>query len=47
MLIVLMGMLTSLVLAQRPMGRPSIWSAVKIAWRCVLMGIPLMLALYV
>ncbi|MBI3381985.1 MAG: DUF3488 domain-containing transglutaminase family protein [Aquabacterium sp.] len=47
MLVVLMGMLTSLVLAQRPMGRPTIWSAVKIAWRSVLMGIPVMLALYV
>lgn len=47
MLMVLMGMLTSLVLAQRPVGRPSIWSAVKVAWRCVAMGMPLMLALYV
>ncbi|MBI5925834.1 MAG: DUF3488 domain-containing protein [Aquabacterium sp.] len=47
MVVVLMGMLTSLVLAQRPLGRPSIWSATKIAWRSVLMGIPVMLALYV
>lgn len=47
MVMVLMGMLTSLVLAQRPIGRPSIWSAVKIAWRSVYMGIPVMLALYV
>lgn len=47
MVVVLMGMLTSLVLAQRPIGRPSIWSATKVAWRCVLMGIPVMLALYV
>ncbi|WP_290645618.1 DUF3488 and transglutaminase-like domain-containing protein [Aquabacterium sp.] len=47
MIVVLMGMLTSLVLAQRPLGRPSVWSAMKIAWRCVLMGIPVMLALYV
>lgn len=46
MIVVLMGMLTSLVLAQRPIGRPSIWSATKIAWRSVLMGIPVMLALY-
>lgn len=47
MVVVLMGMLTSLVLAQRPLGRPSIWSATKIAWRCVVMGIPVMLALYI
>lgn len=46
MVLVLMGMLTSLVLAQRPLGRPSIWSATKIALRCVVMGIPVMLALY-
>lgn len=47
MVFVLMGMLTSLVLAQRPLGRPSISSAAKIAWRSVLMGIPVMLALYI
>jgi len=46
MILTLMGMLTSLVLAQRPMGRPSIASAMKVAWRSVLMGIPVMLALY-
>ncbi|MDO9278488.1 MAG: transglutaminaseTgpA domain-containing protein [Polaromonas sp.] len=47
MLVVLMGWLTALVLAQRPTGRPSIWSAAKVAGRSVLMGLPVMLALYV
>ncbi len=46
MVMALMGMLSSLVLTQRPLGRPSIWSAMKTAWRCVLMGLPVMLALY-
>ncbi|MGC4060563.1 MAG: DUF3488 and transglutaminase-like domain-containing protein [Aquabacterium sp.] len=47
MFMVLMGLLTSLVLAQRPTGRPTIWSAVKVASRSVLMGIPVMVALFV
>jgi transglutaminase-like putative cysteine protease len=46
MLLVLLGLLTSLVLAQRPTGRPSIASAVKVALRSLVMGIPVMLALY-
>jgi len=46
MSLVLMGLLTSLVLAQRPTGRPSIWSAMKVAARSVVMGIPVMLALF-
>lgn len=40
------GLLTSLVLAQRPLYRPSIWSAMKASGRTVLMGIPTMLVLY-
>jgi hypothetical protein len=46
MLAVLLGLLTSLVLAQRPTGRPTIWSAVKVANRSLVMGVPVMLALY-
>lgn len=41
------GLLTSLVLAQRPLYRPSIWSAMRAAGRTVLMGLPAMLVLYV
>lgn len=41
------GLLTSLVLAQRPLYRPTIWSAMKAAGRTVLMGLPAMLILYV
>lgn len=41
------GLLTSLVLAQRPLYRPSIWSAMKASGRTVLMGLPAMLILYV
>jgi transglutaminase-like putative cysteine protease len=47
MFLVLLGLLTSLVLVQRPTGRPTIWSAVKVASRSVLMGIPVMVALFV
>jgi transglutaminase-like putative cysteine protease len=47
MLVVLVGLLTSLVLAQRPTGRPPIWSAVKAACRSVVMGVPVMIALFV
>lgn len=43
---VLLGLLSSLVLAQRPLGRPSIASAVKAAARVVGWGLPVMLALY-
>jgi transglutaminase-like putative cysteine protease len=41
------GLLTSLVLAQRPLGRPSILSAMGMSCRSLLMGLPVMLALYV
>lgn len=41
-----LGLLSALVLAQRPLGRPSIASAVKDAGRTVVWGLPLMLALY-
>jgi protein-glutamine gamma-glutamyltransferase len=40
------GLLTSLVLAQRPLGRPSILSAMGMGCRSMLMGLPVMLALY-
>lgn len=46
MLLVLLGLLTSLVLAQRPHGRPTILSAMKVAARSMVMGVPVMLALY-
>lgn len=41
------GLLTSLVLAQRPLYRPTIWSAMQASGRTVLMGLPAMLVLYV
>lgn len=47
MLLVLLGLLSTLVLAQQPMGRPRIASAVMVAARSLVMGIPVMLALYV
>lgn len=47
MLLVVIGLLTSLVLAQRPTGRPPIWMAVKAACRSAIMGIPVMVALFV
>ncbi|MEY4767085.1 MAG: hypothetical protein RI907_3758 [Pseudomonadota bacterium] len=47
MTLAFMGLLTSLVLAQRPLGRPSILSAIGMAGRSIVMGLPLMLALYV
>lgn len=40
------GLLTSLVLAQRPLYRPPIWSAMKAAGKTILMGLPAMLLLY-
>jgi transglutaminase-like putative cysteine protease len=46
MLLALVGLLTSLVLAQRPLGRPTITSAASMACRSLLMGLPVMLALY-
>ncbi|MFT3856640.1 MAG: DUF3488 and transglutaminase-like domain-containing protein [Aquabacterium sp.] len=47
MLMALMGLLTSLVLAQRPTGRPGIAVALLAATRSVVMGIPMMLALFI
>lgn len=41
------ALLSSLVLAQRPLGRPSIVSAMRAAGRSMAWGLPLMLALYV
>ncbi len=46
MLIAVLGLLSTLVLAERPTGRPSIGSAMKTATKSVLIGLPLMLALY-
>lgn len=47
MLMALIGLLTALVLAQRPLGRPTIGSAMRTALHAVLMGLPLVIALYV
>lgn len=47
MLLALLGLLSALVLAQRPVGRPSIGSALGAAARSLVMGVPVMLALYV
>lgn len=47
MLVATLGLLSSLVLAQRPHGRPTISSAVAAAARSMIMGAPLMVALYV
>lgn len=44
--LVFWGLLTSLVLAQRPLYRPTIWSAMKAAGKTILMGLPAMLLLY-
>jgi signal transduction histidine kinase len=46
MLLATLGLLSSLVLAQRPHGRPSIAVAVGAAARSLVMGVPVMLALY-
>lgn len=40
------GLLTSLVLAQRPLYRPTIWSAAQTAGKTMLFGVPTMLVLY-
>ncbi len=47
MLLALLGLLSALVLAQRSVGRPSLGSALGAAARCLVMGVPVMLALYV
>lgn len=46
MLLATLGLLSSLVLAQHPLGRPAVKSAVWTATRCMAMGVPAMLALY-
>lgn len=46
MLLATLGLLSSLVLAQRQQGRPPIAAAVGAAARCMAMGVPVMLALY-
>lgn len=47
MLVVVWGLLTSLVLAQRPLGRPPIMVVGRATARTILMGLPVMLVLYV
>ena len=47
MLLAAWALLSSLVLSQRPLGRPSIGSALKASGISLLWGLPLMLALYV
>lgn len=46
MLVSVWGLLTSLVLGQRPLGRPGIGQAGKEALRAMLYGLPLMIALF-
>ncbi len=46
MLLATLGLLSSLVLAQRQQGRPPITAAVGAAARCMAVGVPVMLALY-
>lgn len=46
MLLATLGLLSSLVLAQRQQGRPTISSAIWTATRCMVMGVPVMLTLY-
>lgn len=47
MLLALLGLLSALVLAQRTVGRPSLGSALAAAGRCLVMGVPVMVALYI
>lgn len=47
MLMATWALLSSLVLAQRPLGRPTLGSALKASGQSLLWGLPLMLALYV
>jgi transglutaminase-like putative cysteine protease len=46
MLLATLGLMSSLVLAQRPTGRPRVLLAVGAAARSMVMGVPVMLALY-
>ena len=41
------GLLTALVLANMPVGKPPLWHAARLAARSVLLGLPLMAALFV
>ena len=41
------GLLTALVLAHMPVGRPPLWRAGAVAARAALLGVPVMLALFV
>ena len=41
------GLLTALVLANMPVGKPTLWRAASLAARSVLLGLPLMAALFV
>lgn len=47
MLLALLGLLSALVLAQRTVGRPSLGAAMAAAGRCLVMGVPVMVALYI
>lgn len=47
MLVTTWGLLTSLVLAQRPLGRPGLGAVGRATARTMLMGLPVMLVLYV
>ena len=47
MVAAVLGLLSSLVLAQRTVGRPTLLAALGAASRCLVMGVPVMLALYV
>ncbi len=46
MLLALLGLLSALVLAQRTGGRPPLKAALGAAARCLVIGVPVMLALY-
>jgi len=45
-LVALMGLLTALVNAHMPVGRPSLWQAARVAGGMALLGAPIMLALF-
>jgi protein-glutamine gamma-glutamyltransferase len=47
MLVALWGLLTALVLAHMPVGRPRLWQAGAIAARAAALGVPLMVLLFV
>lgn len=46
MLVSTWGLLTALVLANMPVGRPPLWRAARLAARSALLGLPLMAALF-